>query len=329
MGKEINLDSQDMKKAIDQLPSQIAEAYKMGDYIRVDKPVDKIVIIGMGGSAIAGDILQSYIANVPVTVIRDYNIPDWIDEKTLVFASSYSGNTEETISAYREARKKKALIVVITSGGRLLKLAQDEKTQIVLIPKFMQPRNAVAYMFFPMLSALENAKLLKSQDTAVRQTINALKKEGYEKIAKDLLEKNYNKIPIIYSSNKFSSIAYRWKTQFNENAKVMAFSHAFPELDHNAIMGFEHLIGHFHVIFLKSDLDHKRIQKRMDITEKLIRRKTTVTSLNIKGENYLSQLFTAIHIGDLTTYFLALRYRIDPSPVDYIEELKKEMGPYL
>lgn len=328
--KQLNIDSQNMKEVLDRFPQQIKEAYHLGDSIRVDKPVNKILLIGMGGSVIGGKLLKDYLdLPLPVETCHDYDIPAWVDDSTLVIATSYSGNTEETISSYRKARRKNAFIIVLTSGGRLLKMAQMAKQQVVLLPEHLQPRNAVAYTFFPILSILENAKLIPGQASMVKKVVDALKKPGFEKVAKGLVEKLYNKVPLIYASQQFSGVAYRWKTQFNENSKIMAFYHTFPELDHNAITGFEHVVGHFEVIMLKSNLDTPRMQKKMTITEKMIRERCDLTVLNMKGEHHLVQMFTAIYIGDLASYFLALRYKVDPSPVELVERLKKEMGSFI
>jgi glucose/mannose-6-phosphate isomerase len=286
----------------------------------------------MGGSAIGGMLLANYLETeikLPIQVIRNYDLPSYINSSTLTVVCSYSGNTEETLSAYQEARKRNCFIVAITSGGKLLKMADADKQQIIVIPKGLQPRAAVPYFFFPLLQAFENARLISPQLKFVKETANHLRKEGFETIAKDLAEKIVDKTPIIYASSQFSSITYRWRTQFNENVKTLAINHEFPEMNHNELVGLEHPIGNYHIILLKSSLDHRRVQKKMLICEKIFRKTTaTITVIHLKDTHLLAALFTALHIGDLTSYYLALRYRRDPSPVALIEELKREMGPF-
>ena len=332
MAKEMDLDSQNLLEDVKKTPSMIEDAYRLGNYIKVEKPFERIAVVGMGGSAIGGTLLKNYIESeldMPFYVFRNYNLPKFVDNKTLVFAVSYSGNTEETLGAYREARKRGCPLVAMASGGKLMNMAEGDRIPFVPIPKGMQPRSAYIYSFFPMLATLENHRLVKGQAKLVSGVINQLKKPGFEKVAKNLAEKLYEKTPIIYASTKFAAVAYRWRTQINENCKILAIHHIFPEQNHNELSGFENPQGLFHLIMLESALDHRRVQKKMKICEKIFRKTVETTVLNLKGENYLSQMFTAIYIGDLMSYYLALRYRVDPSPVKYVEELKKEMGPFI
>ncbi len=324
------VDTQDMKAVLASFPNQIMEAYRLGDYVKLERPFNKIVICGMGGSAIAGMLLHDYLdISIPVIVVNDYSLPKHVDKDALVVASSYSGNTEETISCYREARKRQAQIIVLTSNGRLLQMAQGDKVQVVLIPKRLQPRNALAYGFFSILRVVENAQLIRGQEVEVQETVKALQKKGWDRMAQELAEKMHGKVPLIYASNRFSAVAYRWRTQVNENAKAMAGHHVLPELDHNEINGFEHQNAPLHCIFLSSDTNHRRVQKRVKVTKALLRDDVEVTEIGIKGKTFLTELFTALYIGDLASYYLALKYGTDPSPVPIIENLKKEMGPFL
>jgi len=330
--KQINIDSQDMLGHIQKLPSLIDDSYRLGQYVKVTKQVNKILIVGMGGSSIAGELLKTYLEDIcplPIFVVRNYTLPKFIDDKTLCFACSYSGNTEETLGAYREARKRNCQIVVITSGGKLMKAAEADRLQIVPIPKGIQPRAAFEFCFFPMLATLENARIIPPQSKHVKEVVNQLRKPGYGKIAKDIAQKIYGQTPIIYASEKFSEVAYRWKTQFCENSKILAYHHVFPEMNHNELTGFENPQGKFHVILFKSVLDHRRVQKKMKICEKIFKRTAGLTVFNLKGQNLITEIFSATYTGDLVSYYLALMYKVDPSPVKLVEELKKEMGPFV
>lgn len=306
------------------------EAYKLGDYVKLERSFNKIVICGMGGSAIAGMLLQNYLdIKIPVFVINDYSLPQYVDKEALIFISSYSGNTEEAISCYREARRRESQMVVMTSGGKLLQMAQGDKLQAVLIPKRLQPRNALAYGFFPILRIVENVRLIPGQSKHVQEAVKTLQSKGWDTMAKQLADKLYEKVPFIYASTRFSAVAYRWRTQVNENAKALAGHHVLPEMNHNEINGFEHQNAPLHLVFISSDQDHRRVQKRVKITKQLLRDDVEITEIGVKGKSFLTELFTAVYIGDLASYYLAIKYGTDPSPVEIIEKLKKELGPFL
>jgi len=290
---------------------------------------NKIVVSGMGGSSIAGAILQSYMhdSKIPVFVSRGYELPEVTDRNTLVFVVSYSGDTEETLHALKYAFRKGATTVAITSGGKLLKKFTEQQLPYVKIPDDMQPRAALAYLLIPMLNVLAKLKLLSGVSKDISETIAALKQTSYEEKAKTLAGKIVGKVPLIYASERFASVAYRWKTQFNENAKIHAFSDTFSELNHNSLMGFNNLNANYYVIILEDEDDHPRIRTRMRVTREIIAKKDVhTTQILIKGENLLTRLISAIHIGDLTSIQLAFLTNTDPEPVDVIENLKQKLG---
>ncbi len=327
-----SVDKGELLNQLKDLPKQVEAAYNLMTEINFEKPVKNILICGMGGSGIPGMLLKAYLKDckIPVTVVSGYDVPAWIDENTLVFTNSYSGNTEETLSAYRGAFKKTTMIVSVTSGGKLEEISRMNRTPVILIPKGMQPRTAIAYLFFPMLRVLEHLRIIKKQTEHVKHLIASLRKQDVDDAAKNLSEHLFGKIPIIYASDDFYPVAYRWKTQLNEHAKVMAFSHWFSEMNHNEIVGYTNLKGNFYVIMLRNDTDHRRIQKRMQLCRTLIQDKgVNVTDLAIKGQDLLTKIFSAIHIGDLVAFYLAIQYQIDPSPVEIVEKLKKDLGTFL
>ncbi|MFH1770862.1 MAG: bifunctional phosphoglucose/phosphomannose isomerase [archaeon] len=325
-------DSEDLKSVIQGFASQINLAYRQNVNVEFDGNINAVIVAGMGGSAIAGDLLETCLKDdpTPIGVCRGYNLPKDADKETLVIVSSYSGNTEETLSAYKDALRKSCKIVAITTGGKLAQLCQASRTQIIKIPTGMQPRAALAYSFFPMLKLMEHLRITNNKEKEVETLIKNLDKKVFLETGISLSEKMFGKIPLIYSSEIMEAVAYRWKTQINENAKAMAFSNVFSELNHNEMQGIENLNAEFCCVMLRTDKDQHRVSKRMDITKEHLRKKgIDVTDIAIKGNTLLTKLFTAIYMGDWTSYFLALRYKTNPTPVPIIEKFKKELGTYI
>ncbi|NQU99061.1 bifunctional phosphoglucose/phosphomannose isomerase [Candidatus Woesearchaeota archaeon] len=325
-------DKEDMKSIIQGFASQINLAYRQKVEVNFDGEINKVIIAGMGGSAIAGDILKAYLhkEKTPIIVNRDYDLPNDADTKTLVVISSYSGNTEETISSYKDALRKGCKTVIITSGGKLSNMAITNRTQVIKIPRDLQPRAALGYSFFPMLRVMEILRITGNHKKEVEHLVKGLDKKIFMETGINLSEKLVGRVPIIYSSELFGPVAYRWKTQLNENSKVMAFYNLFPELNHNELSSTKNLTAKFHCIMIRTDLDPHRVVKRMEITKDRYRKQgIDVTDIAIKGDTLLTKLFSSIYIGDWTSYFLALRYETDPTPVNEVEELKKALGTYI
>ena len=327
MTTQHSLDSLNVRKMILTMPEQISNAISAaGNFKLVDPVIDKIVIVGMGGSGIAGDILKTYMRkeSFRIEVVKDYSLPSFVDEKALVIVCSYSGNTEETISAYRDAVRRRCKILALTTGGKLQELCKMNNHEHILLQKGYQPRQAAPFMFFVMLKVLENSRLIQNQNEFIEETITALKRPVYDDMARELAVSLKGKIPLIYSSDKLASIAYRWKCELNENAKIHTFTHVLAEMNHNEIVGFTKKMGEFHVVFLKDSKDSEKIHKRIKITKELIKQKgVPATEILVKGSNELTRLFSALLIGDLTSYYLALEYELDPGPVNIIEDLKE------
>ncbi len=329
-----SLDKSDMRSKIKDFSNQITQGYNLAKYVFVKSSPDCIVIAGMGGSGIAGKIMKEYLENsdfrtafkIPVHIVSGYDVPRYVTEKTLVFAVSYSGETEETLNVFKEAQKIGAEIVGITSGGRLASACAEHKVDVVQVPSGIPPRAALAYLFFSMLRVLENSKIIASQKEEVAQAVTVAASPVLEQRGKELAALLKDKIPLIYASERLVSVAYRWKTQINENAKAMAFSHVFPELDHNEINAFQNLTAKYHIIMLKEKSDSNRIQARMDMSKKLIQKqKIDVSEIALTNFSYLANIFTAIILGDYASYYLALNYSTDPTPVDVVTQLKKEL----
>jgi glucose/mannose-6-phosphate isomerase len=305
--------------------------------------VRNIVFTGLGGSAIGADIIRSYTADeikIPITVNRNYTLPNFVGENTLIFVSSYSGNTEETISAYKKAKEKKARMVVISSDGELENRAKEDGVPYIKIPKGFPPRCALFYSFVPPLLILNKLGFIEDKIREldeVTEVLITLKNElginspTKANIAKKLALALRHKFPIIYGANdRIDVVVTRWRGELAENSKHLASSHVFPEMNHNEIVGWDfpsELMNQFVVIFLRDDEDHKRIAKRMDITKDILDKKGISTvELFSKGKGPLSRMLSLIYIGDMVSFYLAILDGVDPMPVDRISYLKKELA---
>lgn len=318
------LDSQNMMKVLEDFPLQCREALELPRGETITKEFDKIVVIGMGGSAVGGDILKAYMSesNILVHVVRDYKMPGHVDEKSLVFSISYSGNTEETLSATQDALKRNSQVIGITSGGKLAGMVP----RVVQIPSGYQPRAALGYLLFPMMGILHNSNVINLTNAELNEMLNIIKKKDEFKEKGDILAKKIrDKIPVIYASEQLAPAAYRFRTQMHENGKVPAFHNVFSEMNHNEINAVQGMDRNITAIFIKDIHDNERIQKRMRISMELMEERIEVEIVNTQGEFLLSRLFSAIYMGDWTSYYAALLKRVDPSPVEVIERLKKKL----
>jgi len=340
------IDKQGMYKSIYNFPQQLIEGMRLG--FTADLKSSKfvphnIVLAGMGGSAIGGDLVRSYLAfelKHPFLIWRNYLLPEFVNKKSLVFVSSYSGNTEETLSAYQEAKRKKANIIAVASGGKLLEKCKKDSFPFITIPEGFQPRAALGYSFTPVLVTLSRLGIISDKTVELKKTSKYLEKRRIEYAldrkssqnrAKKLALSLHRKIPIIYSSaDYFDVVGYRWKGQLCENSKVLAFNNYFPEFNHNELVGWKVLdqIGdRLVVVVLKDREDHPRIQRRMQIIEGIIRReKVKVIEIESQGENLLSRIFSLIQLGDFASFYLAILNQVDPSPVKVIDYLKKKLA---
>lgn len=319
------IDKSNMRQILENFSKQCREALSLAQGIKVKGEFNKIAVCGMGGSGIGGDILKAYMANtsVAVFVVKDYDIPDYVDNETLVFATSYSGNTEETLSALTQAKNRGAKIVAITSGGQLSNFADT----LIKIPSELQPRNAIAYLFFPMVGVLFNSGIIDVKNNELSEMLKVLSDVTYfDEKGQELARKIKDKFPVIYSSARMEPAAYRFKCEINENAKHPAFYHVFPEMCHNELVGFQSMErSKYLVIMLRSALDHERIRMRMDICKKIFEETVDVEEIKALGDSFFSKIFSTIYLGDWTSYHLAVWKRIDPTPVYVIEDLKKEL----
>ena len=328
----MKIDQSKMRQVILNFPDQFRKGLELSKEVKVKKPINKIVVSGMGGSALPGDLLKLYLRNsdIPLEISRNYYLTVPINEKTLVFSVSFSGNTEETITSLKEAESKGSQLVIITSNGELEEIAKKEKIPLIKLikesPNF-QPRSATGYIFSALVNVLINSKIVSEEKREeIRRLSEELKTFNDEDKGKELAKKLKGKIPLVYASDRFKSLARIWKIKFNENSKIQAFWNYFPELNHNEMVGFTHPQDKFHLLILRDKDDHPKIRKRMAITAQLLKDKgLEVTIFDIQGKDLLTKIFSTLMLGDWISYYLALEYKIDPTPVKMVEDFKKEM----
>lgn len=299
-----------------------------------------VVLAGMGGSALAASLLaQVYSLSEPFEIVRDYDVPSYVDGDTLFIASSYSGNTEETLSALEQAVARGAQIAVIAAGGELARIAKKEGYPLYKLPEGFQPRMAVFYNLAALTQLLAINGLIVPESVAelhdaadwlgTKQALwlpdVATSKNEAKQIAQDCIGLS----PVIYGGSLLAPVAYKWKINFNENAKNVAWCNQFPEFNHNEFMGWSsHPVDKpYRVIYLRSSFDNAQIMKRFDISEKLLSGKwphpTEVTAV---GDTRLRQVLWTTLLGDFVSLYTALLNNVDPTPVDLIEKLKSELA---
>ncbi len=322
----MGFDDHNMMKVLEDFPRQCRAAMELPKGMFVSGEIHNIVIIGMGGSGIVGDLIKTVLhdSKLQAHVVRDYSLPSFVDEHSLVFAVSYSGKTEETVAACKEGLKRDAKVVGIASGGDILQLCKRS----VKIPAEMQPRCALGYLFFPILGVLANSQLIEVKSADVTEMLKILEnKAEYQERARTIVKILKERTPIIYSSEFLKPVAMRWKTQFNENGKAPAFFNTFPEMSHNEICGFEEMKRQQYVVLLLKDVfDHEQVQKRMDLAKGMMKEFVDVVEIPTKGQSLLARIFSTVYLGDWVSFYYALDKRKDPTPVKAIEKLKKQMS---
>jgi glucose/mannose-6-phosphate isomerase len=340
-------DPSNMYNRIFDLPEQMADALTLAQRWQIDADefsgIKNIVVIGMGGSAIGGDLTRTYLSSkllIPFEVCRHYVLPEYVDDETLVIAVSYSGNTEETMSAVEDALSRKAMMVAISSGGMLGEICELNQIPIAILPEGWQPRAAIGYSFIPLVMFLEKIGLAKDVAKELEIVVDSLQKfrDGYiedspteQNPAKKLAIKIHGRIPIIYSGpTLMDAVAVRIKGQICENSKNLAFANHFAEFNHNELVGWSKTIEPFKdklvVIMLRDAGDHPQIRKRMNIVKDIIKNlDVELVEVHSKGAVRLERMFSLIQIGDFASYYLAVLNEVDPTPVDAIEDLKNAL----
>jgi glucose/mannose-6-phosphate isomerase len=324
-------------------PDYCRDAVKLAKQVKVPEKVKQknIVIAGMGGSAIGGEILQDWLREelpIPIEVCKDYVLPAYANEDTLFFANSYSGNTEETLSAFVEAIRRRCLVIAITSGGHLLSFSEKLRVPHMIIPSQLPPRVAIPYLFFPLPVLLERMGVLSGREKEIEETIRVIKMVGEENSLETPAEDNTAKklaleligtIPVVYGFRQYQAVARRLKTQFNENSKVPSKHDVFPELNHNETVGWEapeKLTKNCSIILIRDPDEPPEIRNRIETTKSLALHKAKkVLEIHASGKAKLAKMFSVLRIGDFTSIYLAILQNVDPTPVKIIDRIKMEM----
>ena len=305
------------------------------------RPLKRVVFAGMGGSALAAMLVKDWLGTylkMPFEVVRGYDLPAYVDDDTLVIASSYSGNTEETLNCLTQARAKNAQVAAIASGGRLIEIAKHQSIAHVVLPGGVQPRMAVFYNLRAVAALMVNfgvaplsvheeiayaADFLREESARWKANVTTDKNE-----AKQLALLAVGKTPVVYGGALTAALAYKWKISWNENAKNTAFYNQYPEFNHNEFMGWtSHPVEKPFAIFdLISSFEHPQVIKRFKVSDKLLSgRRPKAKVIELQGDTVLKQLLWAAILADFTSIYLAILNNVDPTPVKLIEKLKQEL----
>ena len=340
-----SLDASGMLGLVGAMPEHVEKALVVSSNVPVGAPRSgyrNVVVGGLGGSAIAGDVVKTLAderAGVPCSVVREYTPPRFAGPETLFFCSSYSGNTEETLSLYEEAKASRAGLVCLGSGGELQRRAILDGVPFLKMEEGLPPRAALGYSFFMIYDVLRRLSILPGEPGEVEETVTLLRKKALEygeevpsaeNPAKQLALSLHGKTVVTYGTRLTQCAALRWKCQFNENSKVPAFMNVFPELDHNEIVGWRGAAATgtpYAVVVLRDASEHPRISRRISITSELMRADFVHAAETwSEGRSLVTRIFSLIYVGDFASIYLAFLNGEDPTPVRKIQELKRRLS---
>ncbi len=324
-----------MRKLVEDFTKQLEEALEIADKAQLNQlnNVRNIVITGLGGSGISGTILSELIndeCEIPLLVNNDYFLPNFVNQHTLVIISSYSGNTEETLSAMQQAIARKAQIVCVTSGGEIKQKAISLNYDVITIPGGNPPRSCIGYSLVQLLKIMQFNGFIKTNFLSqVKSSIELLNKhtDTIHAEAKQISNLLFNKIPVIYSLGSCEGITVRFRQQINENSKMLCWHHTFPEMNHNELVGWTEKNDHLAVITFHTSFDFERTKKRYELCKPIFSKySSSVSDIFAKGETKLEQYFYLINIGDWISVELANLKNIDATEVNVITNLKAELA---
>ena len=312
-------------------PKQFVQGIEVAKEIIVEKPLQGVGFCGMGGSALAAEIIKAYLEEInfplPVFIFRSYELPNFVNKNYLIFCISYSGNTEETISMFKDGIRKKAQIVTMSTSGILKELAKKHQVPWIELPKGFQPRLGIGFMLFSCLKVLENSGFTIDLENELGLLEFVSWEKNIEK-AKKLVER-INKVPIIYATKRFLPVAKIWKALINECSKMHCFVNEISEINHNEMVGFVKSKDFF-VIILQDYGDHYRMKRRMSLLQELLNEeKIKNIMLAITGASFLVRALSTVHLGMHLALELAKRNNVDPEKVDMIEKFKKKLGKFI
>lgn len=347
LGKIKEIDKEGMLEVEENFYSQLLEAKEIADKVKLEKIKGKdfngIALLGMGGSGFVGDIIKALVKdniNMPIEIVKGYSLPSFIKSGWLVVSISYSGNTEETISATGQAMDRGCEVFIVCSDGKLESIARNNDKIIIKIPAGMQPRGAIGYLFFSTYLALGYLNIVNIPSHDVGEALNLIKEKaglyrrevGSDKNpAKKLALKISNNLPIVYGTEGLlAAIAYRLKCEFNENSKTPCWWNEFPELNHNETVGWERLketTRKFILLVLREKEEVVSIKTRIEVTLNLIKENVNeIVEIPVEGKSKLAKALSTMYLGDTTSVYLALLAGINPGPVEKIQLLKAELA---
>lgn len=316
-----------------QLQESLAILQKYSFVAAKDKKFNNVILTGLGGSGIAGSIVQNYVFDklkIPFIVNKDYFLPSFINENSLLIVSSYSGNTEETVAALQKGLKLNATVICITSGGKIAEIAKKKKIDCILLPTGMPPRACIGYSMLQILNTLVHFGLLKNtieKDIKASITLLDTEEKDIRKKAKNIATKLAGKLPIIYSSAGFEGMAVRFRQQLNENSKILTWHNVIPEMNHNELVGWKDKDTNKTIVILRDDSDYERVQMRMEINKKVFKQYTpNLIEIYSKGKSYLEKIFYFIHLTDYISIELAQLRNVDATEVKVIDFLKGSLA---
>lgn len=325
-----------MKGLIEDFTNHLAKSIEICNNTKLkpsNKKIESVLICGLGGSGIGGTVVSQIVsndANTPIVINKDYKIPAFVSQNTLIICSSYSGNTEETLEMLAQAEAKGAEIVCVTSGGKLQEIAKAKNYNLITIPSGHPPRAAFG-LAFPTLFAFLNHYKVTNVNYFAQFALSITNINNDEKNiiteAKKITEKLYKKIPVIYSDAWFEGVSIRFRQQINENSKMLCWHHVIPEMNHNELVGWTEKNENLAVIIFRNEDDYFRTQKRMEINKTIIGKYTsTIIEAYSKGTSRLERSLYLIHLGDWISYFLAEKNGVDVTEVNVITHLKNELS---
>ena len=325
-----------MNDYIDDFSNHLREAIEIANNTSLTsctKEIRNILICGLGGSGIGGAIVSDIISPkvpIPIATTKDYTIPNFVNEHTLVIANSYSGNTEETLYALEKCQSRRAEIAVITSGGKLKNIAEENKYNQIIIPGNQPPRAMFGYAFTELFFMLNHYGIIddsfKSDFTKAIELLDTEKSDIQEQ-AMSLAKKMHKQTPVIYVANGFEGVAVRFRQQINENSKMLCWHHVVPEMNHNELLGWRTNVNDLAVVYFRNKSDYDRNQIRMDINKKVIAKFTeNITEIWSKGDSLIENSLYHINLGDWVSWYLSEMNNVDAIEIDVIDFLKGELG---
>ncbi len=325
-----------MKNLVEEFSKHLKEGLEIGEkteFKNTSRSFDNIFICGLGGSGIGGKLIsQLYYDKIdqPITISNDYFIPKSVGKNTLTIACSYSGNTEETLEAMDKAAKAGSEIAVVSSGGKIIEIAQEKGYNFIQIPAGYPPRAALGYSFVQLQYILYKYGIISDEfKSQIENGINLISsnKDSIKSEARKITDFLYEKTPVLYASPMFESVLIRFRQQLNENSKQLCWHHVFPELNHNELVGWASGTNDLAVLIFRTEEDYFRTQKRIDISkEQMQKYSSNIMEVNAKGDSRQERYIYLIHLTDLVSVYLADKKGVDPIEIDVIIHLKSELS---